>query len=594
MFEELRELIRHFPDKPGVYLMKDVHDRIIYIGKATSLKKRVTSYFTGNKDPKTRILVHKIHAIDHIATGNEYEALILENNLIKKWQPRYNINLKDGKSYPVIRITAEDYPRIFRTRRIFDDGSDYYGPYPSVHQLDTYIDLIEKLFPLRKCRGPLKKRDHPCLYFHIHRCAAPCTGNVSKEEYNETVGNIRRLLSGNTRDMVKTLTSNMESAVKELNFEKAAEYRDAIRAVKDIVVSQEVQDFNLDVRDYVAVAEKDQMYTFVVFQMRGGKLMGRDLYRTEHYGDFFDAYYQFIVQYYGDRTTLPDMLYVSDLVDTRLIAEYFLREKECKTEVKIPQRGRHRSILRMARENGLLDMDQRLRKRRNTEALEELKIALNLDHLPHRIEGFDISQLSGKHPVASMVSFFDGLPDKKNYRHYHVKTLDGAIDDYESMREIVARRYTRIVNENLEKPDLILVDGGKGQVSAAKSVLDALGLESIPLAGLAKRDEEIFLPGRDKPYELPDTSSALKVLQRVRDESHRFATTFNKRLRQKDVKLSRLTEIPGIGEVRSRKLMEKYGSLDAVAGAKPEQIAELFRVSTEVAEKMADGLHKLA
>ncbi|MAG14125.1 MAG: excinuclease ABC subunit C [Spirochaetales bacterium] len=593
MFEELRQSIRHFPDKPGVYLMKNEQDHIIYIGKATSLKKRVTSYFTGNKDPKTRVLVGKIHAIDHIATGNEYEALLLENNLIKKWQPRYNINLKDGKSYPVIRITAEDFPRIFRTRRIFDDGSDYYGPYPSVHQLDTYIDVIEKLYPLRKCKGPLKKREYPCLYYHIHRCSAPCTGNASKDEYNETVGAIKKLLSGNSKEMVKTLTGNMESAVTELKFEQAAEYRDAIQAVKETAAAQEVQDFNFDVRDYVAAVEKEHLCSFIVFQMRGGKLMGRDLYRTEHYGDFPDAYYQFIVQYYGDRAAVPDALFVSDLVDTELISQYFLREKERRIEVKIPQRGRHRSILRMARENGLLDMDQRMRKRRNTEALEELKMALDLDHVPRRIEGFDISQLSGKHPVASMVSFYDGLPDKKNYRHYHVKTLDGAIDDYGSMREIVARRYTRILNEQLEQPDLILVDGGKGQVSAAKSVLDALGLAHITLAGLAKRQEEIFLPGRDKPYELPDTSSALKVLQRVRDESHRFATSFNKRLRQKDVKFTSLTEVPGIGEVRSRKLIEKYESLEAIAKAEPCELAALLGVNNEKAEGMANRLRKL-
>ena len=573
--------------------MKDAHGHIIYIGKATSLKKRVASYFTGNKDAKTRVLVRKIYSIDHIATGNEYEALILENNLIKKWQPRYNINLKDGKSYPVIRITAEDYPRVFRTRRIFDDGSDYYGPYPSVHQLDTYIDVIEKLYPLRKCRGPLKKRDHPCLYYHIHRCAAPCTGNVSKEEYNKTVTNIKKLLSGNTREMIKALTSGMEEAVSGLKFERAAEYRDAIQAVDNIATSQEVQDFNFDVRDYVAVAEKEQMFTFVVFQMRSGKLMGRDLYRTEHYGDFADAYYQFIVQYYADRAALPDILYVSDMVDTELITEYFHREREHKIEAKIPQRGRHRSILKMAHENGLLDMDQRMRKRRSTEALEELRIALNLEHLPRRIEGFDISQLSGKHPVASMVSFYDGLPDKKNYRHYHVKTLDGAIDDYESMREIVARRYTRIVNEDLEKPDLILVDGGKGQVNAAKSVLVALGLEHIPLAGLAKREEEIFLPGQDKPYELPDTSPALKVLQRVRDESHRFATTFNKRLREKDLRLARLTDIPGVGEARSRKLLEQYQSLENISRAEPGDIAGLLKVSDKVAEGIADRLRAL-
>jgi excinuclease ABC subunit C len=592
--DTLAEQILHLPDAAGVYLMKNVAGDIIYVGKASSLKKRVSSYFTGNKDLKTRVLVENITSIETIATRNAYEALVLENNLIKKWQPRYNINLKDGKSYPVIRITREAFPRVFRTRRVINDGSEYYGPFPSVHRLDAYLELIEQLFPLRKCKGKLKKREHPCLYYHIHRCSAPCAGLIDKEEYGKTVDSIRKLLSGQVDPLIRDLTSSMKQAAGKLEFENAAGYRDAIATLRAINEDQEVQDFDTGDRDYIAAVEREQMCTFVVFQMREGKLLGRDLFRTENYGRTEEAMQQFIFQYYGGAGAAaknpPDKLYVSELLDTDLIRTYLERERGKSAEVKVPKRGRHVSILAMARENGLLDLDARMRNRRNTEAIEELKVVLDLTVPPRRIEGFDISQLSGKHPVASMVSFFDGIPDKANYRKFLIKTLDGKIDDYEAMREVIARRYTRIVNEKLEVPDLILVDGGKGQVNAAVGIISALGLERIAIAGLAKREEEIFLPGRSEPCRLPETSPGLKVLQRVRDESHRFATTFNKSLRKKGLKLTTYTDIPGIGDVRSKKLLLAFGSRANAAQAAPAELAKVLNIGLEKAKEFSDRL----
>ena len=591
---KLLEQIRHLPDSSGVYLMKDDSGRIIYVGKASSLRKRVGSYFTGDKDVKTHALVSSIAAVETISTRNSYEALVLENNLIKQWQPRFNINLKDGKSYPVIRLTADDYPRVFRTRRIINDGSEYFGPYPNVHKLDAYLELIERLFPLRKCKGPLKKRDHPCLYYHIRRCSAPCSGYVDKLEYAKTVDSIRKLLSGRVEPLIRELTLSMQRASAELKFEEAAGYRDAVAALRAISEDQEVQDFDKEDRDYVAAVEREQMCTFVVFQMRGGKLIGRDLFRTENYGNTEEAIQQFIMQYYTGTKSPPDKLYLSELFDTQLIHTYFERELQKKTEVKVPKRGRHTSILRMARENGLLDLDMRMRNRRNAEAIEELKVVLNLQKPPRRIEGFDISQLSGKHPVASMVSFFDGIPDKANYRRFLLRSLEGKIDDYDAMREVVARRYTRIVNEELEVPDLILVDGGKGQVSAASGILSALGLEKIAVAGLAKKEEEIYLPGYQKPFTLPETSPALKVLQHVRDESHRFATTFHKSLREKDLKITSLTDIPGIGEVRSKRLIQAFGSLSKIAEAEPAKVAEVIKVGLEKAEEIRRKIQEIS
>jgi excinuclease ABC subunit C len=291
MFEELKEKARQLPTGPGVYLMKDDRRSIIYVGKAVSLRKRVVSYFTGSRDIKTRILVSRIKTIEHIVTRNEYEALLLENNLIKRWKPRYNINLKDGKSYPVIRVTSDDFPRVFRTRRIVQDGSSYYGPFPSVVTLDNYLELIEKLFPLRKCKGELKKREAPCLYYHIGRCSAPCVGKISKEGYQEKVELVKKLLSGETEELMGRLKRDMREASEELRFEKAAEYRDAIDAIESIGREQEVVDFDPEVRDYVGFAQKEELGTFIVFQMRAGKLLGRDLFRTVVYTSVEEVFF---------------------------------------------------------------------------------------------------------------------------------------------------------------------------------------------------------------------------------------------------------------------------------------------------------------
>jgi excinuclease ABC subunit C len=570
--------------------MRDAQGAILYVGKAKNLKNRVRSYFLDNRDIKTRILVRKITAIEYIVTGNEYEALLLENTLIKKHTPRYNINLKDGKSYPVIRITAEDYPRIFRTRRMVYDGSLYFGPYPAVNRLDTYLDLIEKLFPLRKCRGVLKKRKHPCLYHHIGRCFAPCAGKINSEKYTENIGEIRKLLSGETEGLIKNLTRDMTAAAKELDFEKAARLRDLIRVIEDLDRGQKVVDFDEESRDYIDWAAEDRLCTFVVFQMRGGTLLGRDVFRGLVYDSEEAVLEQFLLQYYHEAARLPATLYLRAIPQDRSMEEYFSRE--LKKEVRFLRAADKRdlSVLNMVKENALHDLRRRIHDRGNIPALEDLKSLLRLPRLPLRIEGFDIAQLSGKHPVASLVSFYRGAPDKKSYRTFHIKTLEGEIDDFEAVREVVSRRYTRIKNEEKEKPDLVLIDGGKGQVSAARGILDALDLEDIPVIGLAKKNEEVFLSHRKNPVILPEGSAALRVLQAVRDEAHRFATGFNKRLRKKTLALETLTSVPGIGEVRGRKLLKRFGSKEEIAGAAGYDIAKTAGISLEVAETLIGRL----
>ena len=575
MYEKLKAMVKDFPETSGVYLMKDAKSRIIYIGKAKNLRKRVSSYFLGGRDLKTRFLDGNIESIEYIVTRNVYEALILENNLIKKWNHRYNIMLKDGKSYPVIRITREDYPKVFKTRRIIRDGSEYFGPFADVVQLDRYIELIEKMFPLRRCGTPLKKRYEPCLYFHIGRCKAPCIGNISIEEYAVFIQDIKKLLAGDIEVLRKQLKGEMAAAAAALHYEKAAEVRDTISALESVVVKQQVEDFNPEKRDYAACVMYQHVCTIAMFQMRDGKLIGRELYRSETFGNETEALLDFLLQYYLEAEELPEILYVSHDIDIDLIRTYFSKELSREISIQRPVDGKHYRILRMAAENAERDAARRLKHKENIPGLEELQKQLALQDLPRRIEGFDIAQLSGKYPVASLVSFFQGVPDKKQYRRFHLKTLGGKIDDYESMKEAVTRRYTRLVQEGSELPDLIVIDGGKGQVNVARGVLDALGLTEIPVIGLAKEFEEIHFPGESAgPLRLPENSEGLKVLQAVRDETHRFATTENQRLRGKDSIFSLIESVPGIGPQRSKRIMKTYGSLEMVAASSAVDIAK--------------------
>ncbi|MDY7028359.1 MAG: excinuclease ABC subunit UvrC [Spirochaetota bacterium] len=586
MYESMKATVREFPNSPGVYIMKNSKGTILYIGKAKDLKKRVGSYFTGTPAVKTRVLISKIDTIEYIVTQNEYEALLLENNLIKKNRPRYNISLKDGKSYPVIRVSNEDYPRIYRTRRIIQDGSQYFGPYTDVNTIDIYLELIEKLFPLRKCRGPVKKREHPCLYYHIGRCSSPCTGKISREDYLGHVRKAVKLLSGETEGLLEELGRQMDTAARALNFEKAAELRDTIEAVKKVGEKQEVVDFNMEKRDYVAGYESEALCSFTVFQMRSGKMLGRDLYRAESFGTEEEASLEFFFHYYRDADALPDVIYTGSEIETELLQRFFKDEFGTAVKVVTPRDDKHARILKMAWENARQDVERRLRAIANIPGLEELKRILSLPKLPRRIEGFDIAQLSGKYPVASLVSFYNGNPDKKNYRRYHIKNLQGKIDDYEAIREAVARRYTRMMNENLDPPDLIVIDGGRGQLNAAHGILTSLGLETIPVVGLAKQNEEIFALDRPEPINLPEGTDGLRILQAVRDETHRFATTFNKQLRKKEIGLTTLESIPGIGPKRARGLLQTFGSLQEIKAAGAEKIAEKMRFPKELADKI--------
>jgi excinuclease ABC subunit C len=591
---ELKNRCQFLPTGPGVYLMKNSRGQILYIGKAKSLRKRVRSYFSGLKDVKTRHLISKISDIEALSTGSEAEALLLENNLIKHWKPKYNINLKDGKTYPVIKLTNEAYPRLYRTRRIVFDGSKYFGPYPNAAKIDTILHLVDRTFPLRKCRGAVKTRETPCLNYHIGRCSAPCCGLITRDEYLARVDKVVRLLSGKTAGLIRELKEKMHLAAESREYEEAGRYRDQLAAVESLTAEQKVVDFQDEPRDYVGLEIEGAEAQITVLQSRGGKLVGRDLFLLEDYSPAAELLTNFLAQYYGNRENLPRRVYLPALqslpasagepFEVKLVQNLLRSLTGQAIRCTVPIKGRHARLLAMAREHAAKKLEHKHREQE--QVLEEARRVLNLPRLPRVIEGIDISHLEGQDTVASLVSFLDGRPRKSEYRRYSLKSLGGRIDDFESIREVMARRYTRLQNEERRKPDLILIDGGKGQVSAALAVLRALELDSIPLIGLAKRNEELFVPGKSDPLLLPETSTTLRLLIAVRDEAHRFATGFQKQLRHKRLGQRELEKVAGVGRVKSRRLLEQFGSLTAIARQTPEEIARVGPLSLRQAQDL--------
>jgi excinuclease ABC subunit C len=562
--------------------MKDAEGRIIYVGKARSLRNRIRSYFAGEKDIKTRFLLAHMADIETIITNTEYEALILENNLIKQWAPQYNINLKDGKTYPVIRLTAEEFPRVYRTRRMIFDGSEYFGPFPKPHQIDLYLRLIERHFPLCKYRGSQKKRAYPCLNYHMGRCAGACCGKITREEYLKIVDGVRTLLSGRSEELLRELREKMKAASDAQDFERAARLRDQIQAIEEVSGEQRVQEFTEEDRDYIALAPCADELVVVVLQVRDGKLLGKEVFRVAEYSPDEEALSHFIARYYAERKSVPGAVYVGRQIDAENLSTFLRTLAGRPIVVKVPQRGKHTQLLAMAEANAREEAVKAVRGAEMTAALEGLRMDLLLPVVPRRIEGFDVAHLEGTDTIASMVRFTDGRPDRKLYRAFSIRGLDGKVDDFESIREAVARRYTRVLNEELEHPDLILIDGGKGQLSAARGILESLGLQ-IPVIGLAKKQEEIFMPDRDEPLVLDEASASLRILEAVRNESHRFATKLNKKRRTKRMTLAVLEGVPGIGATRSRRLMEAFGSVDAILEATPEELQKRAGLPRETA-----------
>ncbi|NLM00287.1 MAG: excinuclease ABC subunit UvrC [Treponema sp.] len=556
--KHLHDIALNAPQSAGVYLWKDENGKILYVGKAKNLKNRLSSYFSGKKDIKTRILISHSTSIEYIVVSTEYEAFVLENTLIKQHSPKYNINLKDDKSYPALRITNEEYPRIFKTRRIVQDGSRYFGPFPNSGALDTFIEYLYRRYPLRYCKK-FRKRNSPCMYYHIGRCKAPCCDKIDKKSYIDSIDEICHFLDGNPQETIEILKKEMEICAKNREYEKAARIRDGIIAIEELHAVTTVNDFDPDARDYIGVASEGTLVSFVVLKMRGGRLVMKDLYRTHSVDDDEDLLSQFFSAFYENSESIPakiivphshglenvkkwlretygvnpDFIVVNSLENEKISSEntdnnYALSIQQSADSTK------YVATSIMAQHNAKEDISRRVRERGDFPAMKELQKFVGMEHLPVRIEGFDIAHLQGKYPVASLISFYNGNPDKKNYRYFKLRTTDGKVDDFASMREVAARRYTRLLNEGEELPDLILVDGGIGQVNAVAGVLESLDL-NIPLIGLAEKNEEIYFPGNSTPAVLPRRSDALRLLQRVRDETHRFATKQQQKLRNLDV-----------------------------------------------------------
>ncbi|UTC79079.1 excinuclease ABC subunit C [Treponema sp. OMZ 799] len=616
--EKLHAVALSAPKTSGVYLWKDKAGTVIYVGKAKSLKNRLSSYFTSNRDIKTRILVSRADSIEYIQTDNEYEALLLENTLIKKHKPRYNINLKDGKTYPVLKLTNEEFPKLYRTRNIKNDGSKYFGPFPNVSAVDMFLALIKHNYTLRQCKR-LKKRDTPCLYFHIGRCKAPCCGKISAEEYGKDIEEITLLLEGEIEDVSKALKERMKEAAEKKEFEKAARLRDGIQAVYALRGQNIVQDMDPESRDYIAWAFEGTMISIAVLKMRNGRLVGRDLYRSHSLKEEGEILSEFVSAYYVSANEVPPKIFIPQAADGNALIEKWLNEElHAKTRISIipleeieeaadktpeytakeppdlsqAEIKHHKAALKMARFNAKEDALRRLREQGDFAAVEDLQKRLNLPCLPQRIEGFDIAHLGGTFTVAALISFKEGNPDKKNYRIFRLKNTDGVIDDYASMREVIARRYTRLVNEGADLPDLILIDGGLGQVNAASKIIKALDL-GIPVIGLAEKNEEVYFPHNSEPLILPRRSDALRLLQRIRDEAHRFSNTRNNKLRRANKLKTEFENLPHIGKKRAHALLKAFDNMETLKTVTAQAIAEAVKISLKQAEEVLGAIENV-
>ncbi len=588
MNSKLETNLKNLPASPGVYQFINKNGKVIYVGKAKNLRNRVRSYFQENPgSAKTIAMVSKIDDLQLVVTDSELEALILENNLIKELMPRYNVTLKDDKSFPFIKVTNELFPRIYPTRKVYNDGSKYFGPYTDVRSMRGSLKMINQIFKIRSCKLDLTeksiadKKFKVCLDYHIKKCDGPCENLVSAKEYNEMVDEVVKLLKGKTDDLIKDLKSRMQIAVENLEYEKAAELRDKIDQLSSISSKQKIVNDDDEDRDIFAVAYEGKDSTCAVFNIRSGKLIGKKQLKLaiEDGEELSNIYSAAIKFYYGDQVEIPREVIVEITPeDSDALTEWLRMKSNRKTKIFVPQRGDLKSLVKMCKENAILQLKEiQLQKMKNlgnvSYSVSALQRDLRLKTLPRKIECFDISNLQGTDTVASMVVFEDGKPKKSLYRKFIIKTVEGP-DDYSSMREVIERRYTRLQEEAQPLPDLIMVDGGKGQLSSAVEILDNLGFSNYNIIGLAKRLEEVYLPNNSDPELIPKTSSGLKLLQQVRDEAHRFAITFHRERRSKRTIKSELTDIKGIGTSIAKKLLETFGSVDSIKKASSDDLVK--------------------
>ena len=597
----LEQKLQNIPRSPGVYLFKDKNKKVIYVGKAVMLRNRVRSYFQSSQpdDAKTRRLISRIRDVETIVADSEIEALILEANLIKEYKPRYNVNLKDDKSFPYIRVTNEKFPRIFPTRKIIKDGSKYFGPYTDVGSMRSLLKTSKRIFPIRSCNLNLTEENitagkfKVCLNYHIKKCMGPCEGLIDEQEYGQIVKNIIDFINGRDRIVIEELTQKMEHSAEEMQFEKAARVRDQIQAIKEFQYKQKVitpEEIDRDL--FVAYAE-DNDACGVVFKVRQGRVIGR-----QHF--YLDGVEQetldrilshLLIRYYMHADFIPNEVYLPiPLEDGANIEQWLSDRLNSKVQLVFPQRGEKAKLLKMAYQNAKLLLEElKLQKMKDKDyiphAVKALQRDLRLTNPPKRIEAFDISNIHGTDATASLVTFVNGQPYKSEYRRFKIRTKSSP-DDFAMMAEAIERRYSRQVKEKNPLPDLILVDGGKGQLSVATEVLAKLSLHEQPIIALAKRLDEVFVPGISEAQNIPKTSSGLRLLQHIRDEAHRFAIEYHRQLRGKRSVYSELNNIEGIGDKRKKRLIQHFGSLKNLKTASLEEIKQVKGIPEKLAEKI--------
>ena len=608
----LKATLATLPDRPGVYLMKDARGEVLYVGKAQSLRSRVRSYWQ-KQAPGGRGEVHRIRqAIERVVdlevteVDSVSEALLLEANLIKRFKPRFNIRLKDDKSYPYIKVTlGDDFPRVERTRKLPNDGSRYFGPYASASSVDEAMNLVRRLFPFRTCtidiKDGVRALARPCLLYHIKRCQGPCIEAISRTAYRRDIAQVELFLEGNAEVLLDGLGHEMHIASEAEQYEKAAVVRDKIRAIERTMESQKMAAFARTELDLVALARKDDQAAVQLFVVRNGKMLGRDVFFLDAHHDVADdeVLGQFLLQYYARATNVPREVLVPRSVTEKADLEAFLALRRGSTvHLRTPQRGEKRQLMDLATRNAQESLAREAARwladeGRTLGALEELAAALGLPGPPMRIECYDISNLGGAQTVGSMVVFEEGRPRTGEYRRFGIRGVQGP-NDFASHQEVLRRRFrnTRAGEEGTEEerrwamPDLVIVDGGRGQVSAAKEVLDELGLHDLPMVGLAKEREELVLPDRDEPVVLATTSQALYLVQRLRDEAHRFAITYHRNLRNKRAVKSAFDDLPGVGPKRKRELLKVFGSAKRVREAPVEQVAAVPGIGRALAQRI--------
>ncbi|OHD09838.1 MAG: excinuclease ABC subunit C [Spirochaetes bacterium GWD1_27_9] len=588
----LQEILSQIPKLSGVYTYKDVNNNIIYIGKAKNLFNRVHSYFNKNTDLKTRTLVKKIDKIEYFVTNNEIEALLLENNLIKQFQPKYNIRLKDSKSFPLIKITKENLPRIVMCREKTNKKDEYFGPYIDSYKIKTILTIFKKYLKIRGCRKKFKSPYNykPCLNYYIKRCYAPCASFITEEEYLKTIDIAKNILKGNTKPIIEMLTQKMWEHSQNERYERAAETRDQIKSISELETKQFVEMVNGDNSDFIGIFSDFNMASISLIKQRQGKIIGKENFILTNIIDYSTVLPDFLNAYYLNITEFPKHIFIPEKIDDAKILKDAINQKfNITVHIDFPQSPKDKKILQLSKQNAEIYFEEKQYKLDKIHSLRELKKVLNLTTLPRKIECFDIATLSGKFNTASMVTFTDGKPNKAEYRQFNIEG-QGHPDDYLMMEEVIARRYQKLKNEKLPFPDLIVVDGGKGQVSSALNSLSVLDID-IPLIGLAKKFEHIFLPHKKSPLILPKESLALKLLQAIRDEAHRFSNIrLSKRYKNKTLQ-TKLLEIEGIGEKKATLLIKKFKSLKNIEIATIEEIAKVETIGENLAKKIYNFFH---